>query len=157
MELLFSSLLHPPLPSSFPSASDPPAPLPLGPREAHYLTVLSQPCQPGLAGVVLCHHARPALHQWHQAVLKPTRSSLINITPVPLRTAAPSILRCTPALRDVTARLLAVSAHRVSSSVFSFLLLRLLSPPNTMDLSRPFLHFGSTSEPRILANPPWPL
>lgn len=69
---------------------------------------------------MLCHHALPTLHQWHQAVLKPTRSSLINITPVPLRTAAPSILRCTPALRDVTARLLAVSAHRVSSSVFSF-------------------------------------
>lgn len=117
-------------PSSFPSISD----SLLGLLEAHYLTVLSQcnmrahahaqtqtemqPCQPGLVGVVLCRNARPSLYLWRQAVLKPTRSLLVNITPVPLRTAAPSILCCTPVLRDVITRLLAVSALRVSSSVF---------------------------------------
>ncbi len=50
---------------------------PPGLKEAHYLTVLSQceqcthtqPCQPGLTGVVLCRNTRPTLYQWHQAVL----------------------------------------------------------------------------------------
>lgn len=83
-------------------------------------------------------------------MLKPTQSSLINITPVPLRTAAPSILRSTPAFCDVITRLHAVFALQVSSSVFSFYS---FFPP-TMDLSRPFLLFGFISEPHFLATPP---
>lgn len=74
-------------------------------------------------GLVLCSKTQPTLHLWHQAVLQQTPSSLINITtPVPLRAAAPSILCCTLALRDVITRLLAGSApcHLLTSPSFCF-------------------------------------
>lgn len=42
----------------------------------------------------MCSNTRPTLYLWHQAVISQTQSSLINITPAPLRTTAPSILHC---------------------------------------------------------------
>lgn len=129
------------------------SPLPHCPVSVQHTHTASSHVSPGWLESCCAATPQPTLYQRHQAVLKPTRSSLINITPVPLRTAAPSILRCTPALCDVITRLHAVSALRVSSSVFSFY--SFFFPP-TMDLSRPFLQLGFIPESHLAAPLPWP-
>lgn len=120
-----SHLLQPPplLRSSRPSVllsstSSPPPPIQA--FQPPTTTIASLSC---FHGLVLCSKTQPTLHLWHQAVLQQTPSSLINITtPVPLRAAAPSILRCMLALRDVITRLLAGSApcHLLTSPSFRF-------------------------------------
>lgn len=75
----------------------------------------------------------------------------INSMPVPLRTAAPSILRCTLALRDVTTRRLAGSAFCHLLFVFFFSWFSL-----TMDLSYPFLRPCFTSDPLVPPKSQWP-
>lgn len=147
-----SHLLQPPplLRSSRPSvllSSTSSPPPPIRAFQPPTTTIASLSC---FHGLVLCSKTQPTLHLWHQAVLQQTPSSLINITtPVPLRAAAPSILCCTLALRDVITRLLAGSApcHLLTSPSFRFFFL-------TMDLSCPFLSLRFTSDPIFLPKPP---